>query len=132
MKTNALDNKTILIAEDDEMSFRYLDMIITSRAPVSVIWAINGQLAVEYCKRYSHIDLVLMDLHLPVLDGLEALKQIKAFRPGLPVLIHTATSYGDESEQCIRAGCDGFITKPVSFNELLYRIGLLLDPVTAR
>jgi CheY-like chemotaxis protein len=70
-------NRTVLVAEDDEMSFRYIELVLIRRTNINIIWAINGQQAVEFCRLNNHIDLVLMDLQLPVFDGLEAIRQIR-------------------------------------------------------
>ena len=122
-------NRTILVAEDDEISFKFLNLVLTRKLKVNVIWAINGQLAVDYCRLYEHIDLVLMDLQLPVIDGIEAIKQIKSFRPGIPIIVQTANAFNEEWERCFEAGCDDYINKPVNVQELLYRIENLMNPV---
>jgi CheY-like chemotaxis protein len=124
-------NKTILIAEDDEISFKFLNLILTRKMNVNVIWAINGQLAIDYCRLYDHIDLVLMDLQLPVIDGIGAIKQIKSFKPELPIMVQTANAFNEDWERCFEAGCDDYINKPVNVQELLNRIENLLKPVTA-
>jgi two-component system cell cycle response regulator DivK len=99
---------------------------------VSIIWAINGQMAVDFCRMYNHIDLILMDIQLPVLDGVEAIKQIKEFRPNLPIIVQTANAFNDEWDRCFQAGCDDYITKPVNLQDLMYRIENLLSPVPTR
>lgn len=125
-------NKTILIAEDDEISYKYLNLILSRKTGVNILWAINGQMAVDFCKQYNHIDLVMMDLQLPVIDGIEAIKQIKSFKPHLPIVVHTANAYGNESERCFEAGCDEYVTKPANFMQLLYKIEIFLTPVSTR
>jgi two-component system, cell cycle response regulator DivK len=125
-----LSNHTILIAEDDEISFKFLDLVLTRKTGVNIIWAINGQMAVDFCRNYEHIDLVLMDLQLPVIDGIEAIKQIKAFKPALPIIVQTANAFNDEWEKCLEAGCDDYITKPVNLQDMMFRIESLLNPVT--
>jgi CheY-like chemotaxis protein len=125
-------NRTILIAEDDEISFKYLDLILSRKTNVNILWAINGQMAVEFCHQYYHIDLVLMDIQLPVLDGVEAIRRIKAFRPSLPIIVNTANAFGDEYDRCFEAGCDDFITKPVNLQQLFIKIDHLLAPVMAK
>lgn len=124
-------SKTILIAEDDEISYKYLNLILTRKTQVNILWAINGQMAVDFCKEYNHIDLVLMDLQLPVIDGIEAIKQIKSFKPALPIVVHTANAYGNECERCFDAGCDEYVTKPANFEQLVYKIEGHLMPLTA-
>jgi CheY-like chemotaxis protein len=124
-------NRTILIAEDDEISFKYMQLILSRRTNANILWAINGQLAVEFCQQYEHIDIVLMDIQLPVINGIEAIGLIKAFKPALPIIVHTANAFGDECERCYEAGCDDFITKPVNLQQLLSKIENLLSPVPA-
>ena len=123
------NNRTILIAEDDEMNFRYLELVFSRFTNANIIWAINGKTAIDYCRIYEHIDLVIMDLQLPVIDGLEAIRQIKGFRPALPIIAHTANTYNDEINRCFEAGCEDYITKPVSIQDLLNRIENLFNPV---
>jgi CheY-like chemotaxis protein len=125
-------NRTFLIAEDDEISFKYMDLILSRRTNANILWAINGQMAVEFCQQYEHIDLVLMDIQLPVINGIEAIRQIKAFKPALPIIVQTANAFGEESVHCYEAGCDDFITKPVNLQQLLYKIENLLSPVAVR
>lgn len=125
-------NKTILIAEDDEISYKYLNLILTRKTQANILWAINGQMAVDFCKQYDHIDLVLMDLQLPIINGIEAIKLIKEFKPGLPIVVHTANAFGEECEKCFNAGCDEYVTKPANFQQLLYKIENLLTPVSTR
>lgn len=123
-----LSSKTILIAEDDEISFKFLDLVLTRKTGVNVIWAINGQMAVDYCRIYENIDLVLMDLQLPVLDGIEAIRQIKSFKPNLPIIVQTANALHNEWEKCIKAGCDDYITKPINLQDMMGKIENLLNP----
>jgi CheY-like chemotaxis protein len=123
-------NRTVLVAEDDEMSFRYIELVLSRRTDISIIWAINGQQAVEYCRLNNHIDLVLMDLQLPVFDGLEAIRQIRTFKPHLPIIVQTANAMNDEYEKCLAAGSDGYVTKPINLVELFSLMDNLMNPVT--
>ena len=123
-------NRTILIAEDDEMNFRYLELVFSRFTNVNLIWAINGQMAIDYCHIYEYIDIVIMDLQLPVIDGMEAIKQIKEMKPNLPIIAHTANTYNDDIRQSMDAGCDDYVTKPVNIQVLLSRIENLLNSVT--
>ena len=125
-------NRTILIAEDDEISFKYMDLILSRKTKANVLWAINGQMAVDFCRQSDHIDLILMDIQLPIIDGVEAIRQIRTFRPALPIIVHTANAFGDECNRCFDAGCDDFITKPVNIQQLFCKIENLLIPVTVR
>jgi len=123
---------TILIAEDDEISFKYLDLLLSRKTNANVIWAINGQMAVEYCRQFNQIDIVLMDIQLPVIDGVEAIRQIKAFKPSLPIIVQTANAFGDECDRCFEAGCNDFITKPVNIQQLFLKIENFLNPALVR
>jgi two-component system cell cycle response regulator DivK len=123
-------NRTILIAEDDEVSFKYLDLILSRKTRVNILWASNGQMAVDFCRHYKHIDLVLMDIQLPVIDGIEAVRQIRSFNPAVPIIVHTANAYGEDCDRCFEAGCNDFLTKPANFQQLLYKIDNLLVPIT--
>ena len=80
-------DRTVLVAEDDEMSFRYIELVLSRKTSINIIWAINGEQAVEYCQLYNHIDLVLTDLQLPVYDGLEVIRRIRKFKPDLPIIV---------------------------------------------
>jgi len=124
-------NRTVLVAEDDEMSFRYIELVLSRRTNINIIWAINGQQAVEFCALYHHIDLVLMDLQLPVFDGLEAITRIRKFKPNLPIIVQTANAMNDEFDKCLAAGSDGYVTKPINLVELFSMMNVLLNPVTA-
>lgn len=127
-----LSDRTILIAEDDEISFKFLDLVLTRKTKVNIIWAINGQIAVDYCKLYPHIDLVLMDIQLPVIDGVEATRQIKQVRPDLPIIVQTANAFNEEWDRCFEAGCDDYITKPVNLQDLMIRIENTLQPLVTK
>jgi CheY-like chemotaxis protein len=78
-----------------------------------IIHAINGKDAVEYCKANEHIDLVLMDLKMPVMNGYEATKLIKEFRPNLPIIAQSAYSSFEDIKEAKDAGCVEFISKPI-------------------
>jgi CheY-like chemotaxis protein len=125
-------NHTVLIAEDDEMNYKYLELIFSRFTNINIVWAINGQMAIEYCEIYSHIDLVIMDLQLPVIDGIEAARQIKMKNPEIYVLAHTANINSDVIEQCYMAGFDDFIPKPANLHDLLGRMDDILSSVPVK
>lgn len=118
---------TILIAEDDTNNIRYFEVLLSKIFPeLRLIRAIDGQQTVDICKSDHDIDLVLMDIKMPVMDGYEATRQIKLFRPDLPVIVQTAYSTIDEKNNAIAAGCNDFITKPVSERTLYSMINKYL------
>ncbi len=108
---------TILIAEDDDSGFLVLEIMLNKFA--RVMRAENGQEAVEHCRANPGIDLVLMDIKMPVMNGLNATREIKKFRKTLPVIMLTAYAEVGMSEKCLEAGGDGYMTKPIKINELL-------------
>ena len=109
--------KTILIAEDVETSNQYYKAAL-SRTKANLLWAVNGQEAVELFNNNS-VDLVLMDIHMPKMNGFEATRKIKKIDKNIPIIIQTAYILSGEEERSYEAGCDEFKSKPIKFNELL-------------
>ncbi|MFO7673200.1 MAG: PAS domain S-box protein [Lutibacter sp.] len=107
---------TILIAEDEEVNFMVLEILLEDKIklPCTIIHAKDGLQAVEFCKNIPEIELVLMDIKMPKMDGHEATKQIKEFRPNLPIIAQTAFSSPEEKEKAFLSGCNDFIAKPIS------------------
>ena len=111
----------ILIAEDDLNSDFYMEILLKSVASI-VFKAANGKEAVEMCRLHPDISLVLMDLMMPVMDGLESTRQIKALRKDLPVIAVTAYALGGDKKKALDAGCADFLSKPVSKTDLLEKL----------
>ena len=109
---------TILIAEDDEISCILLKIFLKTDN-VTLLSAGNGKEAVEMVALHPEIDIVFMDIKMPVMNGYDATILIKQMRPELPVIIQTAFASADERNKAGEAGCDGFISKPVKKNEIL-------------
>lgn len=116
-------NYTILIAEDDRINFRYLQLVLEKNTGVNIIWAKDGLEAYEKIINFSGIDLVLLDYQLPELNGLEVLQLVKRVRPELPIIMQTAKTWNNEEETCMKAGCDGFFSKPLKVDVLFEFIG---------
>ena len=112
-------NYTVLVAEDDPLNYKYIELLLSKRTGINIIWAVDGALAANLCKENSDIDIVLLDLQLPELDGIQSLQLIKKYRSHLPVIIQTANSWNNEEETCANAGCDGFFNKPLDMDDLL-------------
>lgn len=113
--------KTILVAEDDEINFVYINILLKSNQ-TKVIRAIDGQEAISICKTHPEICVVLIDLRMPVIDGFEAARQIKAIRSDLPIFAVTAYSGGEEKLHAKESGCDEFITKPIEKELLIEKL----------
>jgi CheY-like chemotaxis protein len=124
-------NHTVLVAEDDPLNFRYIELLLSRRTGINIIWAKDGQEAVNICKNNDAVDIVLLDLQLPEMDGLHSLQLIKNRNPYLPVIIQTANSWNDEEETCLQAGCDAFFNKPLDMDQVLIAMKKCLSDYTA-
>jgi len=113
--------KTILIVEDDDSGYRFLREVLI-RTQARLIRAVNGSEAINQCQNNSAIDLVLMDIQMPGINGFEATRVIKESRKDLPIIAQTANVLDEDRERCFEAGCDAFISKPVDIKNLLATI----------
>ncbi len=115
-----LPKHNVLIAEDEEVNYLYLETMLEDiiNLDCEIIHVKNGQEAVEICKENKAINLVLMDLKMPIMNGFEASNQIKKLSPELPIIALTAYSTEKERKQSLLAGCDEFISKPVSLDTI--------------
>lgn len=110
--------RTLLIAEDEMSNYLLLEKLLANDG-FKLIHVVNGKQAVETCKSDTSVDLVLMDLKMPVMDGLTATGLIKRERPALPVIALTAYALSGDREKALNAGCDEYISKPFTKQELL-------------
>jgi CheY-like chemotaxis protein len=113
--------KTIVVEEDIYSNFRLINYML-SKTNATVLYAENGKKAVEFCQAEPHIDLILMDIQMPVMDGYEATAEIKTFLPDLPIIALTAYSFADDSTNCLEAGCADYLTKPIDKAILLEKV----------
>lgn len=107
----------ILVVEDNYVSFRLLQVSL-QKTGVNILHADTGYKAIEIVEQNPDIDLVLMDIQLPVLNGYEATKKIKKIRPQLHVIAQTANATDEDRVSCIVAGCSDYITKPINLDRL--------------
>jgi two-component system cell cycle response regulator DivK len=117
-------DKVVLVVEDEDHNYAYIHEILR-RTQATIIRAENGVKAIEKVKQ-EFIDLVLMDIKLPELDGYKATVEIKKIRPSLPVIAQTAFAMEKERIACLKAGCDDYIAKPYEPSKLIERIRVLL------
>jgi CheY-like chemotaxis protein len=110
--------KTILIAEDEQSNFDFLKILLT-RMKFNVLWAKDGREAVDLCETEPSISLVLMDIKMPMLNGYEATRIIKTKRPELPIIAQTAYSMVSDKLEADKAGCDGYLSKPIRITQLI-------------
>jgi signal transduction histidine kinase/CheY-like chemotaxis protein len=122
---------TILIAEDIDFSFLYIEAVLR-RTGVKILWAQNGKEAIEHVKSNHDIDLVLMDMHMPVMNGYEATRIISDLRPGLPIIAQTAFVLPEDVKKCYAAGCTGYLSKPIRKEQLLNTLSEYFDKMERR
>jgi len=119
-------HKTILIAEDEDSNYKLLEVFLRD-LKLNIIRANNGIEAVELCKSNPDIDLVLMDLKMPVMDGYEATKLIREVFPAMPVIAQTAYSNDGDRDKAAASGCNDYISKPIERQMLLFKLSKHLD-----
>ena len=117
MITHDWHDKLILIVEDEHINYRYLQEIL-KKTQAQIIRAENGLEAIEIARKKS-IDLVLMDIKLPVMDGYEATRKIREFNKEVPIIAQTAYVMSGEEEKTREAGCDDYLTKPLRIKTVL-------------
>ncbi|KOH45929.1 response regulator [Sunxiuqinia dokdonensis] len=108
----------ILIAEDEEFNYLYLAEVL-SEFNVKLYRAKDGLSAVEQCQSNPDIDLVLMDIRMPVMDGYTATKEIKMNRPELTIIAQTAYAMESDRKKALEEGCDDYISKPIKRGDLI-------------
>ena len=112
-------NKGVLVVEDNLSNFEFIRAVL-SRTKVKLFWADTGVKAVEmFKKKRKYIDLVLMDIQIPEMDGYEATGLMKKMRADIPVIAQTAFAMSRDKEKSLDAGCDDYISKPIKPSDLL-------------
>ncbi len=119
-------DKTILIIEDIDSNRQMLEMIL-KKTNANLISANTGEKGISIIKTEKGIDLVLMDIRLPGINGYETTKVIKKINPGIPVIAQTALAMGDEEKQAYEAGCEAYLTKPIQRQILLKTIAKFIE-----
>ena len=117
--------KLILIAEDDEINYKLLVNFLR-KIKYPIHWTKNGWDTYVYCIKHN-VSLVLMDIKMPVMDGLQAAGLIKKKNPDTKILAQTALSFKGDRELCLNAGCDDYISKPFDNKLLVKKVEVLLE-----
>lgn len=112
------NGKTILIAEDEPVNLVLLQNWFEDEN-VMILHAKDGAEAVQIVRTTANVDLVLMDIKMPVLDGIEATKQIRKFNANIPIIALTAYALSGDKDRCISAGCNNYLSKPLKKNDLM-------------
>jgi CheY-like chemotaxis protein len=111
-------SKKVLIVEDDITNYKYLFRVLKPNQRKRSVWVVDGDQAIRDCQTDQDIGLVLMDIKLPGIDGLEATRKIKQLRPDLPIVAVTAYAMEADRDKALAAGCDAYISKPFTRDEL--------------
>ena len=117
--------KWILIVEDEEHNYTYIHEIL-KRTKVGMIRAESGSDAIRLFTE-NKIDLILMDIKLPDMDGYKTTQEIKKLDPNVPVVAQTAYAMVQEREKCLQAGCDDYISKPYDPDKLIGLLGRYIN-----
>jgi PAS domain S-box-containing protein len=119
------DNRTILIVEDDEMNFRFLEEVLYPSG-VRIKQVTNGVDAVEEATR-QHFDLIIMDIRLPVMNGLDATRKIRETGNKVFIIAQTAYAMEEDKKACLEAGCNDYLSKPVTREAILKMIAYYFE-----
>jgi len=110
-------DKVVLVAEDEEINYLFLEEVLR-RTGAKVLWAKNGNEAIEKYREHK-VDLILMDLKMPEMNGYEAMNQIRDSKGKTKIIAQTAFAMSGEREEILESGFDGYISKPIRIAELL-------------
>ena len=116
--------KRILVVDDDEMNLKRAEMILEKH--YNVLLADSGREALEKIKR-EKIDLILLDIAMPLMDGIETFRRMKESSVEIPVIFLTASGYEDDVRSAISLGAVNYLKKPFFPNELLKRVAMGLE-----
>lgn len=121
-------NKTILIAEDDYFNFLFIKNVI-AKTQATILHAENGKIALQIFNSNPTIDLILMDIKMPYINGLEATETIRKTNQKIPIIAQTAYAFSDDEKQAKLAGCNDYLSKPIKSQKLLQMIEHYLSTV---
>jgi CheY-like chemotaxis protein len=112
---DAKNSPLVLVVEDDEVNYQYLEVLLHKfNTSMEVLHAVDGESALEICEQHPDIKLVLMDVKMKTMSGLEATKIIKRNYPHLPVVVQSAYVTQADEKLAREAGCDAFLAKPIA------------------
>ena len=120
-----LYGKTIMVVDDEEFNWLLFKSTLDD-IRADFVWARVAQEAIDIVASGRRIDLVLMDIKMPIKDGYQATREIKELNDSLPVIAQTAYCSNEEMHRCHEAGCDDYITKPIDFDELRQKMAKIL------
>jgi two-component system, cell cycle response regulator DivK len=116
----------ILIVEDVESNYLYLNAVLT-KLNAQIEWVKNGIEAVNFAKDHPDLNLILMDLQMPEMNGYDATREIKKIYPKLIIIAQTAFAMSDDRTKALEAGCDDYLAKPIRSKDLLDTVNKYLN-----
>jgi CheY-like chemotaxis protein len=119
-------DKKILVVEDIKTNHMLIDRILR-RTSAKILWAMDGEQAVDMVKNDDSIDIILMDIRLPKLNGYDATREIRKFRKDIPIIAQTAYVLPEEKGKVLEVGCNDLITKPIAKDILLETVSKFID-----
>lgn len=123
-----LSKKIVLVAEDDHSSFMLVERILTRDLNAKVIRAVNGFEAVSLFEKYSNeVAVILMDIKMPLMDGFEATRRIRTMNKTVPIVALTAFAMKQDKDAAINAGCNDYISKPITPIQLLVKLRTVIE-----
>ena len=126
IEAHNLDDVKILIVDDEETSLMYLEVLLSDSFN-EILVAKNGFEAIELCKGNPDIDIILMDLKMPQMDGYTATQEIRSFNSDVVIIAQSAHASDENIKKALDLGCNDYITKPVSHNRVLKKIEKFLN-----
>jgi CheY-like chemotaxis protein/two-component sensor histidine kinase len=120
VKNYSWTGKTLLLVEDEEVNYLYINELL-SYTGINLLHVITAEEAIKICKSSQHLDLILMDMRLPGINGFDATRLIKRIRKNVPIIAQTAYAMENERKHCLEAGCDHYMTKPFD-QEILFTV----------
>ena len=110
-------NKTVLVAEDEITNYLFIETVLED-AGYRLLHAWNGKEALDLFAS-ENVDLIIMDLKMPVMDGFEAIEKVREVNISLPIIAHSAYDYYDTRKKALAAGCTAYLPKPVNHEQLI-------------
>lgn len=122
MNLSSWENKTILIVEDDEVSNEFFYEVLKP-TKANLLFAKDGKSSIQIFRDNPHIDIILMDIQLPVMNGQQAAEEIRHLNKNVIIIAQTAYAMADDRQKYIAYGFDDYISKPIIPQELISLIG---------
>jgi CheY-like chemotaxis protein len=113
--------KTILVGEDELINYRLLEVMLL-KTKVKLLHGNDGPQTLQLFMQNPDVDLILMDIKMPEMDGSEVTKEIRKLNPNVPIIAQTAYALEEEKIKSIEAGCNAYLTKPINKKDLLFLI----------